>query len=79
MSCETLELTCNKVLRDDTAGALYTILILDEDEFVHLVAVVALHLAELYLAVERAVCTEKELLSGLTLGIECTAHLSTTE
>ena len=52
VSCETLELTCNKVLGDDTACAFNTILILDEHELVHLIAVVALNLSELDLTVE---------------------------
>ncbi len=79
VSCEALELTCNEVLGDDAACAFNTVLVFDKDEFMHLIAVVALHLTELDLAVERAVCTEKKLLTCLTFGVECAAHLSATE
>ncbi len=79
MGGETLELTGYKVLGDDAACAFNTILILDQHHIVHLVAVVALNLAELDLAVERAVGAEQELLAGLTFGVECTRHLGATE
>ena len=52
VSCEALELTGDKVLGDDTACAFNTVLVFDEHEFMHLIAVVALHLTELDLAVK---------------------------
>ena len=76
---ETLELARHKVLGDDTACALHTVLVLDEDHVMHLIAVVALHLAELDLAVERRIGAEQQLLAGLTLGIESSAHLGAAE
>jgi len=67
VSSKTLKLTCYKILGDNTAGTA-----VDHNHVVHLVTVVALHLAELNLTVKRRVGTEKELLTGLALGIECT-------
>ena len=74
VSGKALKLAGYEVFGDDTAGTA-----VDDNYVVHLIAVEALHLAELDLAVERRVSTEKELLSGLTLGIESTRYLCTTE
>ena len=79
MGSKTLKLTGNKVLGDDAACAFDAVLILDENYIVHLVAVVALHLAELNLAVERAVGAEQQLLAGLALGVERTRYLGAAE
>ena len=79
VSCETLELACDKVLGDDAACALHTVFVLDEHKVVHLVAVVALHLAGMDLTVERGVRAEQELLACLALGVERTAHLCAAE
>ncbi len=79
VSGEALELACHEVLGDDAACALHTIFVFDEHHVVHLIAVEALHFAGLDLTVERRISAEEELLACLALGIECAAHLSSTE
>ena len=74
VSCETLELASDQVTCDDA-----TCSAVDDDHIVHLIAVVTLDLAHLDLTVQARVSTQQQLLSGLALGIECTAHLGTTE
>ncbi len=76
---ETLKLAGNEVLGYDASCALHSVFVLDEYHVVHLVAVVALHLSELDLAVERAVCAEKELLAGLAFCVESTGNLRAAE
>ena len=71
---EALEFSGDKVLGDDTAGTA-----VDNHHVFHLIAGVEFHLACLYLCAERRVGTEQQLLACLSLGIECTRHLSTTE
>ncbi len=72
--CKAFELACNEILGDNTAGTA-----VNHNHIVHLIAVVALHLAKINLAVERAVGSEEELLAGLALCVECTRHLGATE
>ena len=74
MCSKTLEFSCHKVLSDNTACAS-----VDNHHVVHLIAVITLHLAHLNLAVEARICAEQQLLSCLSLCIECAAHLSATE
>ncbi len=74
VGAEALELAGDEVLGDDAAGTA-----VDDHDVVHLVAGVHLHLAHVYLAVERAVGTQQQLLAGLALGIEGAAHLGAAE
>ena len=74
VSSKAFEFAGNQVLGNDTASAT-----VNHHHVVHFVAVVALHLAHLNLAVERAVGTEQKLLTGLTLSVECARYLSTTK
>jgi len=71
---EALQLTCYEVLGNDTTSTS-----VNDDYILHLITSVELHLAGIYLTAQRAIGTEQQLLTGLTLGVECTAYLSTTE
>ncbi len=71
---ETLQFACNEVLGDDAACAT-----VNDNHVLHLVTGVEFHLAGINLAHQRTVSTEQQLLTCLSLGIEGTAHLSTTE
>ena len=51
----------------------------DDDDVEHLTAIERDDLAFFDLTVERSVCAEEELLSGLTLSVECAGHLSAAE
>src|SRR5699024_5148942 len=53
--------------------------IFNEDNVFHFVAGIQFHSAYVHLAAQCRVCTQQQLLSGLTLGIESTGYLSTTE
>ena len=74
MGSETLNLSGHKVACDDSACTA-----VDDDHVEHLITGIELYGAGVHLAHQRAVCSEQELLSGLTLGIEGTAHLRTAE
>ena len=74
MGGKALELAGDEVPGDDAACAT-----VDNHHVVHLVAVVALHVAHLDLAVERRVGTQQQLLAGLALSIEGAAHLCATK
>ena len=74
IGAETLQLTSNEVLGNDTTSTT-----VNDDYILHLVTGIELHLASLYLTAQRAIGTQQQLLTGLTLSIECTAYLSTTE
>ena len=69
-----MELAGGEVFGNDAACAT-----VNDDHVFHLVAGEELHLAGLYLCRERRVGTEQQLLSGLSLGIEGTAHLCAAE
>ena len=71
---ESLKLSCHKVSCNDTLC-----LAVDYDEIKHLMTRVACNGTGCDLPVEGSVCTEKELLSGLSAGIECTAYLHASE
>ena len=71
---KAFELAGNEVAGNDTASAA-----IDDYHVVHFVAVVALHLAHLYLAVERRVCAQQQLLPRLAFCVESTRHLCATE
>ena len=71
---ESLKLTCYKVSCNDTLC-----LSVDDNEIKHLVTRIACYGTGCNLPVESCVCAEKELLSGLSAGIECTAYLHATE
>ena len=68
------DFTSHEVASDDTASAT-----IDDHEVEHLIASIELHSASVHLAHERRVSTKEELLTSLTLSVESTAHLSTTE
>ena len=74
ISREAFELTCNEVLGNNTTS----VTINDHNVF-HFVTGVKLHLTGLYLRAQRRISTEQQLLTGLSLGIEGTAHLCATE
>ena len=74
MCSETLDLTGYKVAGNDTAG-----LTVYNNELKHLMTGIRLYSTLRDLTVQGSVCSEKELLSGLTAGIESTADLSTSE
>ncbi len=69
-----LQFAGDEVAHDDAAGAS-----VDYYDVEHLTTVERAHLTLLDLAVERRVGAEQQLLSGLTLGVECTAHLGAAE
>ncbi len=68
---EALELAGYQILGNDAAGTA-----VDDDDILHLVAGEELHLTLLHLLGQAGVSTQKELLAGLALGVESTAHLS---
>ncbi len=70
----TLQLTGNEVAHDHTACAA-----VDHHDVKHLAAVIALNSTFFNLAVQRCICTQQQLLAGLTFGIERTAHLGAAE
>ena len=74
VSGEAFEFAGDEITRNDTACTT-----VDDYEVEHLVTRVEFHGAEMYLAHERRVSTEKKLLTGLTFGVERTAHLCATE
>ena len=74
VSGKALDVAGYQVTGNDTAGTA-----VDDDEVEHLVAGILFYRTFLYLAVERCVCTQQQLLSRLTLGIESTRYLGTTE
>ena len=76
---ETLNASGDEVAGDDTTRTFLAVLISDEDDVEHLVAGIHLHFALADLAAECAVGTEEQLLAGLALGVERTAHLCATE
>ncbi len=69
-----LELAGYQILGNDTACAT-----VDDDDVLHLGTRVELYSAAVDLFHQRGVSTEQQLLTGLTLGIERTANLHTTE
>ena len=74
MSGVAFQLACNEVAYNNTAGTT-----VNDYEVEHFATVVRLHLTFLNLTVERSVSAEEELLTGLSLCIECTAHLGAAE
>ena len=74
MGAESLKLAGDEVAGDDTLC-----LAVDDDEVKHLVARIARNGSRCDLAVESRVSSEKELLSGLSTGVERTAYLNTSE
>ena len=74
MSGVALELTGYQVLGNDAACAT-----VDDNDILHLGTSVELHATAVDLFHQRRVSAEQQLLAGLTLGIECTADLHTTE
>ncbi len=70
----TLQLTGDEVAHDHTACAA-----VDHHDVKHLAAVIALNSTFFNLAVQRCICTQQQLLAGLTFGIERTAHLGAAE
>ena len=64
----------NEVASDDTASAA-----VNHHNVEHLIASVELNSAFVHLTHQRGVCTQEELLAGLTFGVESTAHLHTTK
>ncbi len=74
ISRESLQLTCHEVLSDNATCAA-----IDNNKVFHLITCEELYLASLYLSTQRRVCTKQQLLTCLTLSIEGTAHLRTTE
>ena len=71
---EALQLASHKVLGDDAASSA-----VNNHYILHLIAGEQLHLASLNFLTQRRISTEKQLLTCLTLRIERTAYLSTTE
>ena len=71
---ESLELSGDEVLGDDTAGTS-----VDNHHVKHLIAGVELHFSCVHLCGESGIGTEQKLLTSLSFSIERTAHLSTTE
>ena len=74
MCAESFNFTGNEVSCDDTLC-----LTVDDYEVEHLVTWIALYGACCNLLVEGSICAEKELLTGLSPGIESTAYLHATE
>ena len=74
MSSESLKLTCHEITCD------YTLcLAIYYDKVKHLMTRITCHGAGGDLTVQSGVSAEKELLSGLSTGIESTADLDTSE
>ena len=69
-----LELACHEVLGDDATAAA-----VDDDDILDLRTRVELHGAVIHLFHERRISAEQQLLTGLTLSVERTAHLYATE
>ncbi len=69
-----LNLAGDEVAHYDAAGTA-----VDDDDVEHFATVERVHRAFVDLAVERAVGAEQELLSCLSFGVECTAHLCAAE
>ena len=74
VGAETFDFACRKVTGDDAFG-----FAVDHDEVEHLVARETLHLAFGHLTVEGGICSKKQLLAGLSTGVESTANLCTAE
>ncbi len=74
MGTESLKLAGHEVAGDDTLC-----LSVDDDEVKHLVARITGHGSSGDLAVESRIGTQKELLTGLSTGIERTTYLNTSE
>ena len=74
VGAEALDLTGHEVAGDDTLR-----LAVDDDEVQHLVARIALHGAGGDFLVQGRISAEKQLLTGLSAGVEGTAHLDTAE
>ena len=74
IGAEANQLTCAEILGDDTTGTT-----INDYHVFHLITGVELYLASVNLTAQRAIGTQQQLLTCLTLSIECTAYLSTTE
>ena len=74
MCAVALQLAGHEVLGDDAACAT-----VDNHYILHLCTGVELNGAVVYLFHQRGISTEQQLLTRLTLGVECTADLHTTE
>ncbi len=74
VGAEANQLTSCQILGDDTTGAT-----IDDDHILHLIAGVEFYFPSIYLAAQRAVSTEQQLLTCLAFSIECTRNLGTTE
>ena len=74
MGAEPLKLACHKITGDYSLG-----LAVDDDEVKHLVTGITLDCPGGNLTVQSGIGAEKELLSGLSAGIESTADLDSSE
>ena len=74
MSGKALQLTRYQVLSDDTASTA-----VNQHHILHLIARIEFHRTGSYLAAQRRVGTQQQLLTRLTLSIESTRNLCTTE
>ena len=74
MSSEAFDSACNEVTSDDTASTT-----VDDYNVEHFVTCVEFYSTSIYLTHQCRVSTEEELLTSLTLSVESTAYLSTTE
>ena len=71
---ETLQFTRREVFGDDA-----TSVTIDNHEVFHFISREELYFAQFDLTAQRRIGTEQQLLTGLTLGVERTAHLCATE
>src|SRR5690606_29826203 len=74
VSAVCFDFSSNKITGDDTPR-----LSVNRYEIQHFCARIHLHLAIGNLPVQSRVCTQQQLLSGLTTSVECTRYLSTTK
>lgn len=74
MGAESFKFSGNKVAGDDTLS-----LSVNNYKIKHLMTRIALYRTGCNFLVKGSIGTEKELLTGLSAGIECTAYLYTAE
>ena len=74
VGAEANQLTCAEILGDDTTGTT-----VNNHYIFHLITGIKLYLTGLYLTAQRTVGAQQQLLTGLTLSVEGTTYLSTTE
>ena len=68
------QLSGNEVAHDDSSCTS-----VDDDEVHHFASCVQFHCSFVYLTAQCRICSEQQLLSGLSFGIERTRHLCSTE